>query len=57
MSPNVVIFTGRSKIEQEGSSVEADRIKMTLRPKAFYADGNVKTSLTGSGNDDMELMP
>ncbi len=54
--PNEIIFTGRSKIVQNQSTVEADRIRMTLRPKAFFADGNVKTSLTGGG-DDMEFMP
>lgn len=53
--PNQVIFTGRSKITQNGSTVEADRIKMTMNPKEFYADGNVKTSI--STNSDMEIMP
>lgn len=53
--PNTVIFTGRSKITSEGSTVEADRIKMTLNPKAFFADGNVKTSISQDGN--MEIMP
>lgn len=53
--PKEVIFTGRSKITQNGSTVEADRIKMTMEPKEFYADGNVKTSI--QGNDSMEMMP
>lgn len=53
--PNTVIFTGRSKITSQGSTVEADRIKMTLNPKAFFADGNVKTSISQDGN--MEIMP
>ena len=44
------------EIVQGESAVEADRIKLTLKPKAFYADGNVKTSLTGN-SDEMELMP
>ena len=55
--PNEVVFTGRSKITQNGSSVEADKIRMIMEPKAFYADGNVKTSIEGNGNDSMELMP
>lgn len=40
---NKVVFIGRSKITQQGRSVEADRIDMTLQPKDFKADGNVKT--------------
>lgn len=54
--PNIIIFTGRSKIVQNDSAVEADRIKLVLKPKAFYADGNVKTSISGN-DDNMELMP
>lgn len=53
--PKEVIFTGRSKITQNGSTVEADRIRMTMQPKEFFADGNVKTSI--SGNSSMEIMP
>ena len=53
--PREVIFTGRSKITQNGSTVEADRIRMTMNPKEFFADGNVKTSIQGS--DSMEIMP
>lgn len=51
--PNTIIFTGRSKITNEGSTVEADKIRMTLNPKAFFADGNVKTSISQEGS--MEL--
>lgn len=41
---NEVVFLGRSKITtSEGRSVEADRINMTMNPKDFKADGNVKT--------------
>ena len=53
--PKHVIFTGRSKITQNGNTVEADRIRMNMNPKEFFADGNVKTSI--SGNDSMEMMP
>ena len=53
--PDTIIFTGRSKITNEGSTVEADKIRMTLNPKAFFADGNVKTSISQDGN--MEIMP
>lgn len=51
--PETIIFTGRSKITNEGSTVEADKIRMTLNPKAFFADGNVKTSISQEGS--MEL--
>ncbi len=54
--PSEIIFTGRSKITQGNNTVEADRIKLTLNPKAFYADGNVKTSIIGDNNDSMEFM-
>lgn len=40
---NEVVFLGRSKIMQQGRSIEADRIIMTLNPKDFSAEGNVKT--------------
>ncbi len=52
--PDKVVFVGRYKIRNEGSTVEADKITMTLNPKAFYADGNVKTSISQSSN--MEMM-
>ncbi len=53
--PKEVIFTGRSKITQNGSTVEADRIRMVMQPKQFFADGNVTTSI--QGNENMEIMP
>ncbi len=40
---NEVVFLGRSKIEEMGRTIEADRIRMTLSPKDFSAEGNVKT--------------
>jgi len=53
--PNEIIFSGRSKIKQEGSTVEADRITLTLSPKSFYADGNVKTSLSSGSKENFSL--
>lgn len=49
---NRVVFMGRSKITNKGYSIEADKIEMTLKPKDFKAEGNVKTLLqdVGSGN-------
>ncbi len=55
--PSTIIFTGRSKITEKTNTVEADRIKMTLQPKSFYADGNVKTTIGGSNDGEMGLMP
>lgn len=41
--PNKVVFVGRSKITNEGRTIEADRIEMIIEPKNFFAEGNVKT--------------
>jgi len=52
---NEVVFLGRSKITTDaGRSVEADRINMTMNPKDFKAEGNVKTLIPniGSSSDD-----
>lgn len=44
--PEKITFVGRSKIVQNNSnSVEADRIIMTVKPKTFTAEGNVKTNI------------
>ena len=50
--PEKIIFTGRSKItEKDVNSVEADKIIMTMQPKTFEAQGNVKTNIEqNSGN-------
>lgn len=47
---NRVVFSGRSKITQETRSVEADKIVLTLNPKDFNAEGNVKTFIGNVGN-------
>lgn len=41
--PNKIIFTGRSNIKEGARQVEADRIIITMDPKNFNAEGNVKT--------------
>ena len=41
--PNEVYFVGRSKIVQADKDIIADKIKMTLEPKDFAAEGNVRT--------------
>ena len=52
--PNEVYFTGRSSITQGVRTIYADKIKMTMKPKDFHADGNTRTVIKniGSGNDN-----
>lgn len=52
--PNDIYFTGRSSITQGVRTIFADKIKMTLKPKDFHADGNTRTVIknVGSGDDD-----
>lgn len=40
---NEAVFIGRSTIETKGRTVSADRITITLNPKDFKAEGNVKS--------------
>ncbi|MBQ9245961.1 hypothetical protein IJ182_06825 [bacterium] len=40
---NEAVFVGRSKIETKGRTIEADRITITMNPKDFKAEGNVKS--------------
>jgi len=44
--PNKIVFIGRSRIQEGQRYVEADRIQMTVDPKNFKAEGNVKTRFT-----------
>ena len=41
--PNEIYFTGRSSITQDIKTIFADKIKIVLKPKNFYAEGNTKT--------------
>lgn len=41
--PNEVYFIGRSKIIQNERDIIADKIMMTMNPKDFKAEGNVRT--------------
>lgn len=52
--PNEAYFTGRSSISQGVRTIFADRIKMTMKPKSFDAQGNTRTVIKniGSGSDD-----
>lgn len=40
---NEVYFIGRSKIVQQDKDIIADKIRITLEPKDFQAEGNVRT--------------
>ena len=52
--PNEAYFTGRSSITQGVRTIYADKIKMTIEPKSFDAQGNTRTVIKniGSGSDD-----
>lgn len=41
--PNEIYFIGRSSITQDVKTIYADKIKIVLKPKNFYAEGNTKT--------------
>ena len=43
---NEVVFIGRSKIQNGPRTIEADKITLTLDPKDFNAEGNVKTTIS-----------
>ena len=46
---NEAVFVGRSKIETKGRTIEADRITITMEPKDFKAEGNVKSVIPNIG--------
>lgn len=48
--PNEIVFIGRSTIVEQMKSIEADRIKMFIDPKNFFAEGNVKTVIRNVQN-------
>ncbi len=41
--PNEIYFTGRSSITQDVKTIYADKIKLVLKPKEFFAEGNTRT--------------
>ncbi len=52
--PNEVYFVGRSKIVQQDKDIIADKIKMTLDPKDFEAEGNVRTVIHNIDTKDLD---
>lgn len=53
--PNEIYFIGRSKIVQQEKDIIADKIKMTMDPKDFVAEGNVKTIIHNIDTKDGDL--
>lgn len=47
--PNEIYFIGRSSITQDVKTVFADKIRIILKPKNFYAEGNTKTVIRDIG--------
>lgn len=47
--PNEIYFTGRSNITQDVKTIYADKIKIVLKPKNFFAEGNTKTVIKDVG--------
>ena len=52
--PNEVYFVGRSKIVQQDKDIIADKINMTMNPKVFVAEGNVRTIIHNIDTKDEE---
>lgn len=47
--PNEIYFSGRSSITQDIKTIYADKIKIVLKPKNFFAEGNTKTVIKDIG--------
>lgn len=47
--PNEIYFTGRSSITQDVKTIYANKIKIVLKPKNFFAEGNTKTVIRDVG--------
>lgn len=52
--PDRIVFSGRSKIVEGDKSIEADSIVITVNPKNFVAEGNVKTQINNLENLNSE---
>lgn len=51
---NEIYFTGRSFINQGEKTIYADKIKLQLKPKDFYAEGNTKTVIKNIQSQELE---
>lgn len=54
--PNEVYFIGRSKIVEGEKDIIADKIRMTLEPKDFQAEGNVRTIIHNIDTKEEEYL-
>ena len=52
--PNEIYFIGRSKIVQIDKDIIADKIRITMDPKDFEAEGNVRTIIHNIDTREME---
>lgn len=52
--PNEVYFVGRSKIVQVDKDIVADKIRLSLNPKDFQAEGNVRTIIHNVDTKEMD---
>lgn len=50
--PNEIYFTGRSNITEDAKTIYADKIKMVLKPKTFFAEGHTITVIKDVGKMD-----
>ena len=53
--PNEVYFVGRSKIIQTDKDIIAYKIRMTMEPKDFVAEGNVRTIIHNINTKEEDL--
>lgn len=51
---NEIYFNGRSLINQNDKTIYANKIKMTLSPKDFHAEGNTKTVIKNINSANLE---
>ncbi|MGN0018773.1 MAG: LptA/OstA family protein [Candidatus Gastranaerophilaceae bacterium] len=51
---NEIFFTGRSFINQGDRTIYADKIKMILKPKDFFAEGNTRTIIRNIQSESTE---
>lgn len=52
---NEIYFNGRSLINDGDKTIYADKIKMLLKPKDFFAEGNTRTVIRNIKSDDSTL--
>ena len=51
---NEIYFNGRSLINENDKTIYADKIRMILKPKDFFAEGNTRTVIKNVKSADIE---